>query len=77
MSDATVEGLQWHPEGHVAGRKGQVRKDPPQRGSLLAPGQGGRRVWGRERTVLRRDVCRPSNPSPAHLPAAREGGVCL
>lgn len=29
MSDATVEGLQWHPEGHVAGRKGQVRKDPP------------------------------------------------
>lgn len=31
MSDATMGGLQGHPEGDVAGRKGRVREGPPKR----------------------------------------------
>lgn len=75
MNDATMEGLQCHPKGNTAGRKGQDRKGPRER-QLSAPGLGGRKVWGKREGYYEggRTSADPSNPSQACLLGLGEGG---
>ena len=72
MSDATVEGLQCHPEGHVAGRKGQVRKDPPKR--QLAGSRSGRRKGMGQREDCAERGCLQTIQSITGSFASHEGG---